>query len=91
MWSETNEIVKVTLINNENGSRNWFPTFEGCAVFISRELWRLRNKVLFVYKSLGHGPRKKTSKRSTVGLELWRPCIHVIAASDAQMGIPMIL
>ena len=57
MWNETNEIVKVTLINNENGSRNWIPTFEGCAVFISRELRRLRNKVLFVYKSLGHGPR----------------------------------
>ena len=62
MWSETDERVKVTLINNENDSRNWFPTFEGCAVFISRELGRLRNKVLFVYKSLGHGPRKKTSK-----------------------------
>ena len=62
MWSETDERVKVTLINNENDSRNWFPTFEGCAVFISRELRRLRNKVLFVYKSLGHGPRKKTSK-----------------------------
>ena len=62
MWSETDERVKVTLINNENDSRNWFPTFEGCAVFISRELGRLRNKVLFVYKSLGHGPRKKMSK-----------------------------
>ena len=62
MWSETDERVKVTLINNENDSRNCFPTFEGCAVFISRELGRLRNKVLFVYKSLGHGPRKKMSK-----------------------------